>query len=123
MAKRKHLSPTIVINADARSGGSEAALKYARVINAFDDELVEIMENMDNDELKGRVLQSQQNLLTSELNRAEDDNLIRAKMKHDTLKKPYEDAKKFQTAIINYGILLLDERGASLSEEEEDDGE
>lgn len=91
--------------------------KWIRDISKFDRDLVENMENMSNDELKQRVLQSQMNLMESERSRKDDDALNKAKAKFDVLKGPYDDAKKLQTAVINYGILLLEERGVNLLDE------
>jgi hypothetical protein len=88
--------------------------KHVKVIMKYDRDLVEAMQNMGNDELKGRVLQSQSNLLESERQRKADDKLRKAESTYKDKKGPYDDAKKLQTAITNYGMLLLEERGVSL---------
>jgi hypothetical protein len=88
--------------------------KWIKMIGKYDAELVDNMENMKNDELKTRVIQAQHNLLVSERSRAENISLSKAKARYDDLKEPYDDAKKLQTAIIQYGLLLLEERGDTL---------
>lgn len=90
------------------------AMRWLKVIEENDEELVSTLENMTTAELKDRVIQSQVNLLESERKRKNDEALAKARARHDYLRGPYDDAKKLQTAIVQYGLLLLEERGVSL---------
>lgn len=101
--------------------GSELELeaeKWAKIIAKTDKDLVEALGNMPDDELKKRTLQAQRNLLENERQRKDDDALRGAKKRFDEKKAPYDDAKKFQTAILNLGSLLLEDKGVSLYDEE-----
>lgn len=95
------------------------ARKWIKIVQRLDEDLAEEMSVMGTPELKGRVLQSQANLLENRRGREADGKLASAKARYDDLKAPYDDAKKFQTAIVNYGMLLLEERGAKLSDDDE----
>lgn len=92
--------------------------KYIKIIAKFDEELASNMVAMKTPELKQRVLQSQANLIENERAEIANDKLTKAKVKYDDLKGPYNDAKKFQTAIIKFGMLLLEKAGVSLSSED-----
>jgi hypothetical protein len=85
--------------------------KWMTVIGNFDDELLTNMGSMSDAELKKRVLQSEVNLIENAREKVKDQKLKKAKKAYDDAKKPYDDAKKFQNAIVQYGMLLLEERG------------
>jgi hypothetical protein len=90
--------------------------KWIAKIMKYDREMPDNIENMDSEELKARVLQSQMNLLENDRNMKQDSKLSKAKMKAKELEKPYKEAKEFQEAIVQYGMLILEERGVPLSE-------
>lgn len=89
--------------------------KWIAAITKVDRELVEKMESMQNDELKQRVLQSSMSLIENDRKRVADLALHDAKVEYENRKGPYDDVKKFQNAIVQYGVLLLEERGVDLT--------
>lgn len=88
------------------------AERLALTIDSFEQGLSSVIDNMDNDEIRKRIITSTANLLENERAQKDDDALARAKARYDTLKQPYADAKKFQGAIVKYAMLVLEERGA-----------
>jgi hypothetical protein len=86
----------------------EAVTKAIKTIAKFDESLIDEIESMGRDDLEARVLESERNLFENERSEKADVKLEKAKTAYDALKRPYAEAKKLQTAIIQYAMHLLD---------------
>lgn len=93
---------------------SEAALKIIAKIEKLAPEIKQEMDEMNDVDLKRRVLDAEHNLFVSERNKKSDERLKEAKAEYDMLKEPYAETKKLQTAIIAYGMIALESRGADV---------
>lgn len=90
--------------------------KWIAKIVKFDRDMPDTMENLDSDELKQRVLQSQRHLMENERKKAADRKLSAVTAQKKELEAPYKEVKDFQSAIVQYGMLLLEARGETLGE-------
>jgi len=95
--------------------------KLLKTLRTYDPEIIQELESMDSAALKKRVLDSQQNLLASERRRKNDAVLDEANKEFKRLRAPYDDTRKFQGAIINYGVILLEGRGEPLGDANEEE--
>jgi hypothetical protein len=81
---------------------------------------MEEADAMDNDDLKKVIFQSESNIYSIEKDKENDHKLNGAKEIAKELSAPYRDAKSSQTAKIKYALFLLEGRGVSLDNREEE---
>lgn len=75
---------------------------------------MEEAEAMDEEDLKKTVYQCEGNIYTIEKSKKENAKLQAAREIAKEEAKPYSEAKKFQTAKINYCLYLLEGKGVDL---------
>lgn len=69
----------------------------------------EELDSMSDDDLKRRIIDSEVNIKTHNIERSQDEDLTQAKDRVKELEAPYKDAIKTQKAIVNYATLMLDQ--------------
>lgn len=94
----------------------DAMARAAKVIGQLAPGLLDELTELSNADLKKRALSAGHHLSLSERRRKTDKDLAEAKARYDAAKAPYDDAKKLQTAIQAYGMLLLETRGDPVTE-------
>lgn len=98
----------------------DALSKASKTINLLAPGLLDELTELSNADLKKRALAAGHHLSLSERRRKTDKALAEAKAAYDAAKAPYDDAKKLQSAVQAYGMLLLETRGDPITESDID---
>jgi hypothetical protein len=88
--------------------------KHMKKIQDLPD-FVDGINAMDTEEIKGKILQSDQHLYEIEIAKDKDGELAAAKEKAKECAAPYRESKGIETAKIQYCLYVLESRGVSLS--------
>lgn len=94
--------------------------KWMKVIKTL-PEFKDIADAADTDELKQIVVRCEGNIYTIEKEMEDDIQLCAARELVRQNSKPYNEAKKVQTAKLKYAMFRLEERGVNLDDKEEDE--
>lgn len=92
-------------------GDASFLKKLKKLKKKLSQTLIEELDAMDEDQLRRRIVMSETNLHDTDQARQNDEDLVALKEKAKNAEAPYKETKAHQTAIIQYCVILLQQKG------------
>ena len=88
--------------------------KYLKKLNNLSPEFIETIDGLDTEEIKKRIVSSENNIYEIEKEKDNNSEILRLKEELKLINGPFAEAKGLETAKIKYCLFTLSNRGVKI---------